>query len=89
MPGIGFWISEDGQGAALCTGVGEQIAIKGGARTVLDMCLAEEHIECDEQYKQLYLFRDKKLEHGFIALTLYDRKNCQIVTSLIIFGSCC
>lgn len=88
MPGIGFWISENGQGAALCTGVGEQIAIKGGARTVLDMSLTEAYIDYDDQYRQLYLLRDQKLEYGFIALTLYDRKNSQIICFLIILDRC-
>ena len=75
MPGIGFWITEDGRGAALCTGVGEQIAIKGGARSILDFCLAENHLSSDEEYRKLYVVKNQKLEYGFIALTLYDRKN--------------
>ncbi len=65
LPGIGFWISEDGNDTALCTGVGEQIAIKGGARTIIQALSNDSDFEGFLQ--SLYKLHDSNLELGFIS----------------------
>lgn len=72
LPGIGFWVSEDGRETALCTGVGEHIAIKGGSKSVIEGL--SKYSNFDEFLAWLYEISGSKLEFGFIATILNERK---------------
>lgn len=72
LPGIGFWISENGRDTALCTGVGEQIAIKGGARAIIQALSSDSELETF--LESFYQLSNTNLEFGFIATSFNQGK---------------
>lgn len=87
LPGIGFWISENGNEAALCTGIGEQIAIKGGAKTITDTLSKESNF--DEFLDSFYCLSETKLEFGFIAVSIVQGNNDITVLSNMLANTYC
>ncbi len=82
LPGVGFWVSEDGKETALCTGIGEQIAMKGGARAIMESL--RENSSFDEFLDAFYKLGDSNLEFGFIATSINNSKsNCELFARLI------